>query len=166
MKIAIISDTHDHISNLNKVLDFIIAQKCEVLIHAGDLARTETLELICKKFNNPIYLVGGNADLNSDEIFDLVKKYKNLNYKNKTLEVELDKIKFAITHKPLDSKLLGASGKYDVVVHGHDHKPWQSFINKTMILNPGNLCDQRFDSTFAIYNTKTKTPILKILSKI
>ena len=46
MKIAIISDVHDNIPNLKKILNYCIENKIEKIICCGDLASLETLDFI------------------------------------------------------------------------------------------------------------------------
>lgn len=156
MKIAIISDTHDRLDNIEKTLNYIKEQGAEILIHSGDLAHSETLEYICKKFHGDIFYIGGNADIDNDEIKKLEKIYKTLKTFAETAELELGGLSIAVTHKPLDAKRLAESEKYNLVIHGHDHKPWQSFVGRCEVLNPGNLADTRYPATFAIYDTETK----------
>lgn len=164
MKIAIISDTHDNTYNLRKTLAYIKERGVAVLLHAGDMTKAETLELIGNSFHGDIYVVGGNADLNNLE--EVAKQYPLMNFGLDTLEVTLGSIKIAITHKPIDAKTLANSGKYNLVIHGHDHKPWQKIINNTELLNPGNVSDVRYPATFAIYDTETRKPSLVQLARI
>lgn len=167
MKIAIISDTHDRLDNIEKALKYINEQKAEVLIHAGDLAHAETLEYVCKKFHGPIHYIAGNADIDEEKIHGLTKIYPELKYYPDYAELECDGKRIAVTHKPIDAKELARSGNYDLVIHGHDHKPWQSFVESTELLNPGNMSnDDRYPSTFAIYDTAANKPKLILLSQI
>lgn len=181
MKIALISDTHDRLDNIEKALKFINEQKAEVLIHAGDLAHSETLDLICKKFHGQIYYIGGNADIDSDEINGLEKIYSALKtyaenpstkpaYRSGRLgacaELNIGGLNIAVTHKPVDARKLALTGKYDLVIHGHDHRPWQSFVGKCEILNPGNLADTRYPATFALYNTETRKAELIAIQRL
>ena len=50
MKIAIISDVHDNIPNLKKVLDYCASNKIEKIICCGDLASLETLDYLNDNF--------------------------------------------------------------------------------------------------------------------
>lgn len=166
MKIAIISDTHDRLDNIEKALNYIKDQNCDALIHSGDLAHSETLDLICKKFHGPIHYIAGNADIDPEEIYGLTKIYPNLKYYPDFAELEIGKKRIAVTHKPVDANELARSGNYDLVIHGHDHKPWQRFIVKCEILNPGNLADIRFPATFAMYDLETGKPNLIEVAKL
>lgn len=166
MKIAIISDTHDNILNTKTALDYINGQKCDVLFHCGDLAHSETGELFCSEFKNPIYLVGGNADLDFDEIKKLTKKYQHLTYEEKKLICTIDSITFLLTHKDIDALLYARQEKVEYIFYGHTHKPWAQEINEVQIINPGNICDTRYPATFAIFNTTSKKIELIQIAKI
>ena len=166
MKIGIISDTHDKIDYLKLVLAYFNKNKIEALIHAGDLSHSSTLDVLGKKFHGKVYIAEGNSDLDVEEIKKVAKiygfEYKDVIY----LPPYHLQPSIAITHKNTDALKLAKSGKYDLVIHGHTHKPWQRFIGKTEVLNPGNLCDQRFDAAFAVYDTDTRKAQLMIVSKI
>ena len=160
MLIAIISDTHDNFFTLDKALKYINDKKCEVLLHAGDMSRPETLDHIATKFHGPIHVVEGNSDIDPDEFYEVEKIFPNVTYHGKIAEIEIDSLLIGMTHKPRDAKTLAAFQKHDLVIHGHDHKPWQSFPYGIEVLNPGNVQDTRYPATFAIYDTKTKKPQL------
>lgn len=166
MLIGIISDTHDRLDNIEKALKYINEQKAEVLIHAGDLAHSETLDLICKKFHGEIHYMLANADIDLDEIKSLEKIFPLLKVHKQVAELKIGGLKIAATHKPKDAKLLAANGKYDLVIHGHDHKPWQSFAGRCEILNPGNLADTRYPATFALYDTETRKAKLIAIQRL
>ena len=35
-------------------------------------------------------------------------------------------------------------GDYDIVIHGHTHKPEERYVGETLILNPGSFGPKRF----------------------
>ncbi len=166
MLIAIISDTHDNLFTLNKAIAFINERGCDVLLHAGDMSRTDTLEHIAQKFHGPIHIVEGNSDINPENFHALAKIYPLLTFHGPTASLELDGLRIGITHKPQDAKQLAASGSYDLIIHGHDHKPWQSFVGTAEILNPGNVQDTRYPATFALYDTTTRKAQLVQIGKL
>lgn len=166
MKIAIISDTHDNLYNLAKALDLYIKEKCDVLLHAGDMAQKETLEYLAMKFHGPLHVVEGNADTNPAELKDLTKIYPNLIFHGVVADITVDTLRIGMTHFPKIAQQLASEGIYDLVIHGHDHKPWQSFNGKTEILNPGNLQDSRYPATCALYDTSTRTAQLFQIARL
>ena len=164
MLIAIISDSHDNLPNLKKVLDYCREQKVEKLIHCGDLATIETLDYINKNFSGEIFFTFGNMD--EGHIADY--NFKNNQYGQIQIfpdygKLEIPKAKpskeglafnrVAFVHYPEVAKQLCESGQYDFVFHGHTHKPWTEIINNCTLLNPGNVANQYYPPTFAIWNT-------------
>lgn len=164
MKIAIISDVHDNIPNLKKVLDYCAQNSVEKIICCGDLASLETLDFLNDNFQGEIFFVFGNMD------DDYLKNYpfKNNQYKHTQIfkdfgEAEIEKTpekpaghgasKIAFVHFPREATTLCETGKYNFVFHGHTHKPWTEIINNCTLLNPGNVANQIYPPTFAVWNT-------------
>lgn len=154
MLIAIISDTHDNIPNLKKVLDYCTQNEIEKIICCGDLATIETLDFLNDNFSGEIFFVFGNMD--QGHIADY--PFENNSYKHTKIfkdfgEIEIEGKRIAFVHFPDAAKQLCESGKYDFVFHGHTHKPWTEVINNCTLLNPGNVANQIYHPTFALWNT-------------
>ncbi len=172
MLIAIISDIHDNIPNLTKVLSYCRENKIEKIICCGDLASLETLDFLNDNFSGEIFFVFGNMDN------DYLKNYpfENNQYKHTKIfknfgEIEIEKRKIAFVHFPDVAKELCFSGKYNFVFHGHTHKPWYSEASakdtlgskKCIILNPGNVANQIYPPTFAVWKVEeNKFDLIKI----
>ncbi len=165
MLIAIISDSHDNLPNLKKVLDYCRKQKVEKMIHCGDLATLETLDFINKNFSGEIFFTFGNMD--EGHITDY--NFKNNQYGQIQVfpdygKLEIPKAKpsdeglafnrVAFVHYPEVAKQLCQSGEFDFVFHGHTHKPWTEVINNCTLLNPGNVANQYYPPTFALWRTE------------
>ena len=170
MKIAIISDIHDNIPNLKKVLDYCAKNQIEKIICCGDLASIEILDLLNDNFSGEILYTFGNMDndylkdkfchpeLDSGSGFR-IKSGMTCEYKNTEIfkdfgEAEIEKQKIAFVHFPEVAKTLCKSGKYNFVFHGHTHKPWQEKVNNCILLNPGNVGNQIYPPTFALWKTE------------
>lgn len=153
MQIAIISDIHDNIPNLTKVLDYCRGNKIEKIICCGDLASLETLDFLNDNFQREIFFTFGNMD----DAYLKNYPFKNNQYKNTQIfrdfgEAEIAGKKVAFIHFPREAKELCETGKYNFVFHGHTHKPWTEKIKNCIILNPGNVANQIYSPTFAIWN--------------
>ncbi len=68
MKFAILSDTHDHIKNFNKAIDFLNKEKIATILHCGDICNQETIDEAVKNFKGEIIFVRGNGDFHLDEV--------------------------------------------------------------------------------------------------
>jgi uncharacterized protein len=70
MKLAIISDTHDNLTNIEKFVSWAKENKIETIIHCGDIASGDTVEFLAKQFFGTIHLAYGNMDANyRDDIY-------------------------------------------------------------------------------------------------
>lgn len=155
MKIAIISDVHDNIPNLEKVLDYCAINGIEKIICCGDLASVETLEYLNDNFEGNIYFTFGNMDNDYlQNYFFKNSEFRKTKIFKKEGEIENDKKKTAFVHFPRIAKGLCRSGRYDFVFYGHTHKPWEETINECKMLNPGTVAGQFYPATFAVWNTE------------
>jgi putative phosphoesterase len=165
MKIAIISDVHNNIANLEKVLDYCRSRQTEKIICCGDLASEETLDYLCDNFSGEIYYAFGNMD--NGQLRNLQKEtgYKNAKIFAEYGEITIAAKKIAFVHFPEIAGKLCRTGKYDYVFYGHTHKPWQEETNGCLLLNPGNVAGEIFPPTFAFWETD-KNFILKLINEL
>jgi len=128
MKIGILSDTHSKVDEAKKTLDFLVKNGAEFIIHAGDICRYETLELLatCGVRYVGVY---GNNDAH------LVQYHNDYNLVKEPNYFKIANTKFKLMHLPFYM-----SPDADVVVFGHTHKFACEFKNNTLFLNPGEVC--------------------------
>jgi putative phosphoesterase len=160
LKIAVVSDSHDHKDNILKAVSIINKKDIEAIIHCGDYVAP----FVKKWFNNlnnsikqNFYGVFGNND--GERLF----LKKNLGQicefaqDGNELIITLGNKKLFISHMPKQESIdaLALSGKFDIILTGHTH----SFVNKkyengVLVVNPGELCGYLTDrATFAIIDT-------------
>lgn len=182
MKIAIMSDSHDNIPNMEKALKYINEQGINFIIHCGDLAAPSMLtQVMIPNFKGQIHLVYGNVGDN-DLLDEMTKPYKNVKVHGERGEVEVEGKKTSLAsesrrvgfcHFPDEAKQMAQTGQFDIVFYGHTHKPWEENYQPTTInsqpvriVNPGTLAGMFYKATFAIYDTSSDKLELKILEKL
>ena len=163
MQIAIISDIHDNLVNLEKCLNWCKKNDIKKIICLGDVTNSETLNYLATKFKGKIYLVKGNVELYSETE---IKKYKNINYFGKIGKIDIGKINIGLCHENFFVKKILAGYECDIIFYGHTHKPWEEVKNKIRIINPGTLSGMFQKATFATMNTENKEVKLIILDTI
>ena len=154
MQVAIISDVHDNIPSLKKVLNYSVGKEIVKIICCGDITNQESLDYLNDYFNGEIFYTFGNADEGHLEKEKLGKKYNKINIFSGFGEVDIEGKMVAFVHFPEKAKKLAESGKYDFVFYGHTHKPWTENIGKCEMLNPGNVAGTFYPPTFAVWNTE------------
>ena len=166
MKIAIISDSHDNLPNINKALAYIKKENIQTIIHCGDICSRSILKNIAENFSGDIYWVLGNVHGVIENMKQTTDKYDNLHYCEDIGELEIDGHKIAFNHFPDEGKKLAQLDKYDYVFYGHTHKPWEETFGKTKLVNPGTLGGVFYKPSFAVLDTATNNLELKILDII
>ncbi|MFA4872061.1 MAG: metallophosphoesterase family protein [Patescibacteria group bacterium] len=163
MKLAIISDSHDNIPNIEKFLDWANNNEIEMIIHCGDIAAPAVVKkVLAEKFKGPIHLVFGNV-ADRELLPKVCEELENITLHGDEGEIEVNGLKIAFCHFPDQAKKLAESGKYNLVFYGHTHKPWEEVINGCRVINPGTLAGMFYKATFAVYDTASGKLELKLL---
>ncbi|PIT90237.1 MAG: hypothetical protein COU22_03255 [Candidatus Komeilibacteria bacterium CG10_big_fil_rev_8_21_14_0_10_41_13] len=166
MKIAIISDTHDNVVNLEKAINYLNQEKITTIIHCGDVCSRAVLRHLAKNYQGMTYWVLGNVHAAKEEMVGTDREFNNLKYFEDFGLVEFEGKKIGFVHFPDEAKKMAQSGKYDLVFYGHTHKPWEETVGQTRLVNPGTLGGVFYNPTFALYNTETGELELKILDQL
>lgn len=127
MKILVVSDTHGHTKNLERVLEKV--GDIDLFIHCGDLEGGE--DYIRALVDVPCYMVAGNNDWFSDL--------------QREMEISVDDYRIWITHGNNYGASMGperlleeaAARNVDVVMYGHTHRPLIEYQDNIVIVNPG-----------------------------
>jgi len=170
MKLAIISDIHDNLVNLDKALRIIKAEQINTILGCGDVTTIETLEHLRQNFSGEIFLVLGNMEIYTETE---VKRVKSINFLGHFGKFVLGNKVIAACHEPFYIEKLLANYKDDdlnIVFYGHTHKPWleeRDFRGKKLkVVNPGTLGGVFQKASFAIYNLDNQELELKVLENI
>lgn len=158
MKIAIISDIHDQINNLEWVLKELSQREYDHTFLLGDYCSPFIINKLLE-IESPINAVWGNNDGDKQTNLEFAKKHKYpfLFSSSNFDDVILEDKKYFITHYPHLAENAAFSGKFDAVFHGHDHTRREENINNTPVINPGKLALYPNDEkSFAIFDTETK----------
>jgi putative phosphoesterase len=150
--LAVISDIHGNLANLEKVLHYITSHKIDYLICTGDVCGIDAWQII-DNLKIPSWAVHGNADNYGLDLSVL----KNIKVFEEFGEITLAEKKIIFCHYPEVVKKFIADnpGKYQLALHGHSHQPWEENYQGTKLLNPGNVANVRYAPTFAIIDLDT-----------
>lgn len=156
MKIAVLSDIHDNIWNLEKILKWVKKEKCKAIIFCGDFCAPGTFKELAKT-NIPLHAIFGNVDAAFQLVALALTEFKHVKlygYKGEHFgEVELGKKKIAFCHEPKFAAGLACLGEYNAVFYGHTHRTKVERIGKTLLANPGEVMGMSGKCTFGTWDT-------------
>ena len=129
MKILVVSDTHGHTKNLERVLEKV--GDIDLFIHCGDLEGGEDYSRA--RVDVQCYMFAGNNDWFSDL--------------QREMEISVDDYRIWITLGNNYGASMGperlleeaAARNVDVVMYGHTHRPLIEYQDNIVIVNPGSL---------------------------
>jgi putative phosphoesterase len=156
MKVAILSDIHDHIANLRAALGRCI--ETEILICCGDLCSPFIAKELGQGFTKPTHVVFGNNDGDRFRIAANAMKFTQIQIHGEYVELDLGGKRFSVNHFDQIGRALARGEAFDVVCFGHNHQFEITPQGRTLLVNPGEIFGGLTGhSTFVIYDTSTGT---------
>jgi uncharacterized protein len=162
MRVAILSDIHDHVWNLASALDLI--RDADAMICCGDLCSPFVVHQLGRGFGGPIHVVFGNNDGDLFRITANARGYSQIQLHGEWFRGEFEGRKVAANHYDNIARPVAASGEFDLVCFGHNHVFEITRAGKTLAVNPGSIMGATFaadgtrtdvEPTFIVYDTTT-----------
>jgi putative phosphoesterase len=138
MKIGILSDTHNNLTNLQAALMLLRKENVDLLIHCGDISSPETAAAL-GEFR--IIHVVGNNDYASGAIHEVLLGLNSQNISAASYKGEIGGVKIAVTHghQPGVVQEIVSTGEFAYVFTGHSHQRRDTQVGPTRVINPGSL---------------------------
>jgi putative phosphoesterase len=136
--IGIVSDTHGHVANTQRAVRVLHEFAPAAIIHCGDIGSADVVRL----FDDwPTHFVLGNVDEGVGAIERAIAEAGQTNYRDfGRLDLGSRRIAFLHGHDTVRLRAEIASGRWDLLCHGHTHKrDLRREKNGTVVLNPGAL---------------------------
>jgi putative phosphoesterase len=161
MLIGIISDTHDDMEAIKKIVEVFNEKNILHVIHAGDIVSPFTFEILggLKAEFTGIF---GNND--GDRL--LLNEKSNGRVFPQPLILTFGNLKACVVHELDAADSLAKSGDFGLVVYGHTHTPDIRKTGGTLIINPGKAARlHKGKSTYAILDTdRMESEVIQLLS--
>ncbi len=155
MKIAIFSDTHDHIWNMRKAIEQVTAQEIELIVHCGDLVSPFMIDEF-DPYPGRLVLIDGNNP--GDQYFlskKLAERQDKIEYQGLVARLEIGSAKIAAVHDPALALDLARSGIYSAVFFGHTHLRKSERMDQCLLHNPGALLGNKEAPSWSIFDTES-----------
>ncbi len=138
MKIGLLSDTHNNLSNTLQCIDAFRKMSITTIIHCGDLTDCELI-----RYFDGLRLIYtyGNCDQATGMINAAVKQLGNASQAGTFFHGELDGKKIYATHGDLAGSIFERVQlrQYDYIFHGHTHRRADYRQLASRVINPGAL---------------------------
>ena len=153
MLVAVLSDVHDNIWNLEKALAELT--EAEALIFCGDLCAPFSLEMLAEGFSGPVHVVLGNNDGDLLMLSAIASRVPNVSLYTMLGRLNMNGREIAFTHYPALAEELVSSGRYDAVFSGHTHRYQHQRQGRTLWVNPGEVMGRYGEPGYVLYDTST-----------
>ena len=134
MRIGVVSDTHNHLRNVARIVDLLGAARVDRVIHTGDITQPKTLRALAA-VGAPVFGVYGNNDQERAGL-EAAATALGMTICDPPLELVVAERRIVVVHDPLDlSRVTLRAG--DLALHGHTHRLSLDERGGALVFNPG-----------------------------
>ena len=133
MRIGIVSDTHNHLRNVERIVGLFNAARVDRVIHTGDITQAKTLNVFAR-LDAPLYGVFGNNDQEREALEDAIARH-GFHFVDPPLRLAWHDRQIVVVHDPLD--LGPVLDGHDLALHGHTHQRRIERTPSGLVFNPG-----------------------------
>jgi len=133
MRIAVVSDTHNNLANVQRIVELLNAADVARVVHTGDITQAKTLEVLAR-LEAPLVGVYGNND--ERETLAPAAAHYAMQLVDGALSFEAASRRIGVIHDPyhIDDALVA---EHDLVLHGHNHRLVLERRGRALLFNPG-----------------------------
>lgn len=134
MRIGVVSDTHNRLPNVARIVELLNAARVGCVIHTGDITQAATLEVLAR-LEAPLVGVYGNNDAGERAALEVAAARFAMRLSDPPFELHLAERRILVVHDPraLDAGLDG----HDLALHGHTHRHACERRDGALVFNPG-----------------------------
>ena len=151
-KIAILSDSHDNIWNLEEALVQVNESGADVLVHLGDLVAPFIVAQLAQAFAGPIHIIQGNNDGDPRLQQQVAATFPHVTLHGIYAELTIDNRKIALIHYPEPARPIAHSGLFDLVCYGHNHIAHWEMVGACHLVNPGEVMGRFGAPSWGLYD--------------
>lgn len=139
MRIGVVSDTHDNIPNVEKVVDIFNAAGVDRVVHTGDISQVKTLTAL-SRLSAQLFGVYGNNDMNKSALEESASLH-GFHFTEPPLEMVWCDRSILVVHDPRDFDRY-LNHKHHLALFGHTHRQTIEFFANQLKFNPGECAGQ------------------------
>ena len=134
MKIGVVSDTHNNLKNVGRIVELFNDYGVERVIHTGDITQAKTLDVFAH-LQAPMWGVYGNNDQEREALHAAVHEH-GFQFQEPPFELTWHDREIVVVHDPLEFDGV-ITTKHQLALHGHTHLHRFERRNEQVFFNPG-----------------------------
>ncbi len=134
MRIGVVSDTHNRMSSVARIVELFRASGVERIVHTGDITQAKVLDAF-SSLALPLHGVYGNNDLERESL-DAAARLHGFVLLDPPLELCWAGRRLLIVHDPRDLER-ARRADHELLLHGHTHRRRIDRDAGALIFNPG-----------------------------
>lgn len=135
MRIGVVSDTHNHLSNVARIVELFNRAAVARVIHTGDITQAKTLEVLAR-LEVPLVGVFGNNDRGERSELALAATRCGMTIVDGPLDLQLADRRIVVVHDPRELDV-ALRDDHHLALHGHTHRHVLERGNGALVFNPG-----------------------------
>lgn len=135
MRIGVVSDTHNNLKNVRRIVELFNDAGVERVIHTGDITQPKVIDEF-SALNAPLFGVFGNNDQGELALLETMVRRHGFHFVQPPLALEWAGRRIVVIHSPEELALVGHED-FDVLLHGHTHRLTIEFDDTRLTFNPG-----------------------------
>lgn len=135
MRIGVVSDTHDRLTHVDRIVSLFRDARVERVVHTGDITRADVLARL-GALDVPMAGVYGNNDRATREALRVHADEVGMQLVDPPLTIEWAARRILVVHDPEEVPRT-FDGPVDLVLHGHTHRHRHEDLNGALVFNPG-----------------------------
>ena len=135
MRIGVVGDTHDRMSNVERIVALFNEARVDRVVHTGDITRPAVLERFAR-LQVPMLGVYGNNDQADRVSLEAEAARFGMDFASPPRTFRWAGRRILVVHDPEEAPTELAPD-LDLVLHGHTHRHRHERIGNTLIFNPG-----------------------------
>ena len=134
MRIGVVSDTHNNLANVRRIVELFNAANVERVIHTGDITQAKTLDLFAH-LRAPLYGVFGNNDVERDALDAAVARHR-FTFAEPPFRLAWHERSIVVVHDPRELERVHVPD-FALALHGHTHHYRHEIERGAVVFNPG-----------------------------
>jgi putative phosphoesterase len=145
VRVGVVSDTHDNLRNVARIVELLNEARVERVVHTGDVSQPKTLDALAA-LEAPLFGVWGNNDKEREALERACARH-GFDFTESGRELVWARRRILVVHDPREIDL--HLDEHHLVLHGHDHLHRVERVGGSLVVNPGE-CAGHLDGHNAV----------------